>query len=296
MKRISSLIILLSLICSFALFGGCTRGKVQNENDPEKFRIVTSFYPVYVAVINLIDGADGVELINLAEPESGCMHDYKFSTDDINKMSGADLFIASGMGMEGFVGKTSFGIPRLEVLDCSEDIGHILEDKNEKENPHYWMNIENAIEQSDKIKRTLCRIDPKNAAVYEANAARYKEKLESLSEEVKSKVSELSVREIVSYHDSVEYFAEQFGITCKIISDEKDLSEALEESGIKSAEYVFVQKEVADDAFVRELTKALGCEVLVADVVASGEFGEEAKDSYINAIHHNVSLLEKVSG
>ena len=39
-------------------------------------RVVTSFYPVYVAALNVTDGIEGTEVHNLARPHIGCLPDY----------------------------------------------------------------------------------------------------------------------------------------------------------------------------------------------------------------------------
>lgn len=38
-----------------------------------KTRIVASFYPVYVAALNLTQGIDDVELVSLTGPQTGCL-------------------------------------------------------------------------------------------------------------------------------------------------------------------------------------------------------------------------------
>ena len=38
--------------------------------------IVTSFYPVWILTLNLTEGIEGVSVVNLAEPATGCLHDY----------------------------------------------------------------------------------------------------------------------------------------------------------------------------------------------------------------------------
>lgn len=53
-----------------------------------KTRIVASFYPVYIAVLNLTAGVDGVEVVSLTGPTTGCLHDYQLSPDNRITLSG----------------------------------------------------------------------------------------------------------------------------------------------------------------------------------------------------------------
>lgn len=291
--------VLLAVMCIMTLTACNEQTPVLN--DAEEFRIVTSFYPVYAVTLSLVDGAENVMLLNLTGPDIGCLHDYTLTTEDLKKVSGSDLFIASGMGMESFVGKNSFGVPRLEVLDCGEDIMHTLGEEGE-ENPHYWMNIENAIEQCDKIKRTLCRLNPGNGDVYEANAENYIAKLRTLLAEAQERTSKLEKHDMVVFDDSFDYFAEEFGINTVQLLDEGhdgsspsagELAEAVEYIKRNNIEYVFVQESFMDDAAYRTIINETGCMPIVIDSFTSGEINSETKDAYINVIRTNLNALEQ---
>ncbi len=298
MKKIAC--ILLAVMVMLPVLVACNE-QTPVLNDAEEFRIVTSFYPVYAITLNIVGGAENVTLLNLTEPDTGCLHDYTLTTEDLKKVSGSDLFIASGMGMESFVGKNSFGVPRLEVLDCGEDIMHTLGEEGE-ENPHYWMNVENAIEQCDKIKRTLCRLDPSNSNVYEANAEEYIAKLRTLLSEAQERTSKLEKREMVVFDNSFDYFAEEFGInTVQLIAEGHDssspsageLAEAVEYIKKNNIEYIFVQKSFMSNAAYRTIANETGCTPIVIDSFISGEINSETKDAYINVIRKNLAALEQ---
>ena len=266
------------------------------KSDEEEFRIITSFYPVYVTTLNLVDGAGGVSLINLTEPDIGCLHDYMLTLDDIEKMTGADLFIASGMGMESFVGKTSMGIPRLETLECGEDVPNIIGDEDEIQNCHYWMDIENAINQCEKIKRTLVRLNPANSSVYEKNAAEYTAKLNLLLEEAKTRAEGFGEGSVTVYHDSLEYFTKELGIGYVTIPSDADLDEYLATPGAAEFSHLFVQESLIDSDEVKKICKVTGCTPVSIDTLTSGAEDGNDKDAYINAVHHNLDVIEQVLG
>ncbi len=289
MKRIVCLFLTVCLTVSLC---SCAE-KAPLKKDEEEFRIVTSFYPVYVATLNLISGAENVTLVKLTEPDIGCMHDYTLTKEDVQKVTGADLFIASGMGMESFVGKSSLGIPRLELLDCGEDIANIIEDADEVQNPHYWMNIENAIEQCNKIMRTLARLDPKNSAVYESNAAAYTGKLSALREDALDRAAEFKEGSITVYHDSFEYFAEELGIGYVTIPSEGDLEEYLKAPGAQNISHVLVQKSLLESDGFKELCDLTDCTPVIIDTLTSESADGNDKDAYINAVRHNLDAIEQ---
>ena len=51
--------------------------KNTDETD-DTLTVVTSFYPMYIATLNIVDGVKGVRLENLSEPQTGCLHDFQY--------------------------------------------------------------------------------------------------------------------------------------------------------------------------------------------------------------------------
>ncbi len=288
MKRAVSLLLAVLILFSFA---SCGEKKEENINLTD-YKIVTSFYPVYVAVLNITEGAKNVTVTNLINEETGCLHNYMFTKKDLERIKGADLFIASGKDMESFVGNVSLGIPGLAVLDSGEDIQHIIE-KNDVENSHYWMNTDNAAEQCEKIKRNLVRLDPQNAEVFENNTAEYVAKLNELKVEAQAVVDALPSKDIVVFHDSFDYFADEFGLN--VISaesgDGEEYIKAIEKTG-----FILVQESLRKDPELKRLVKESGCDVHVIDTVTSAEAGENPKDAYIESFRRNLELLKQILG
>ncbi len=282
------LIVLISASC----------GEGEKGLDGGDFRVVTSFYPVYVAAANIMDGVPSVTVENLTENQSGCLHDYALTTEDLKKLSSADLFIVSGLHMESFLEKAMKGLPELSVLDCGEKIEAIKGHDGEI-NPHYWMNIENAIVQCRAISDQLCEEDPSNAELYRKNARAYEEKLQRLYDEAKERCAPFAGKKMVVFHESFDYFAREFGIeVVSVISNHDgsapspkrlaDTVEFMKENGIRS-----VFGEVQFDTHVAEtVAREAGGAVYMLDCVTSGSVGEDAKDAYINATLANIAVLE----
>ena len=102
-------------------------GQVQDNNN---FKIVTSFYPVYIITENITKGATNIELSNMAELNGGCLHDYTLSTSDVKKVENADVFIENGVGLENFTEKLLQIYSRVKIIDSSKNIENII-DKGE---------------------------------------------------------------------------------------------------------------------------------------------------------------------
>ncbi len=296
MKRLLSLCLLLTLVVSFS---ACGENSYQSGSDGE-FRVITSFYPVYVVALNLIDGAENVSLANLTKTDYGCMHDYALTTNDMKKLSAADLFIASGMDMEAFVGKNILGLPNLEVLDSGEDIPKTLKGEGGN-NSHYWMNIENAISQCDKIARTLIRLNPENSEIYEKNAAEYKEKLTQLLSESSERCEKINKRDMIVFDESFDYFADEFGFNViKLLSGHggssaspKQIAEVVEHMEKDNIDAVYVSEGDSQSAAMKAVKRETGCKVFVLDTLTGGKLDDNTKNAYIDAVRHNLEVLEE---
>ena len=142
MKKVISLMLALLLCCAPALASAET--------------VVASFYPIYLFALNLLHGVEGVELASLAEPTSGCLHDYQLQTSDMKALAQADVFLINGAGMEGYLDGVFEAFPTLPVADASKGV-ELLEDCAEHDhdhddhghehafNAHIWLDAENAI-------------------------------------------------------------------------------------------------------------------------------------------------------
>ena len=117
-----------------------------NSADDGKLKIVTSFYPMYIDAINIVGDIEGVEVINLTKPQTGCLHDYQLTTQDMKILETADIFIVNGLGMENFLDKVIEN-KNLKVINAS-DSDEIFTIKNGDEiNPHVWMSITYSMNQ-----------------------------------------------------------------------------------------------------------------------------------------------------
>ena len=95
--------ILIAMLLVLLALGAAGCGTQQQGGHDKKFRIVTSFYPMYIDAINITKGVDGVEVVNMTKPQTGCLHDYQLTTEDMKTLEKADAFIVNGAGMESFL-------------------------------------------------------------------------------------------------------------------------------------------------------------------------------------------------
>ena len=206
-KKFLQAIALSALLLLFA--AGCAREELPAKAEGT-FHIVTSFYPMYVATLNITKGIDGVEVVNMTKPQTGCLHDYQLTPEDMKKLEQADAFVVNGAGMEAFLDKAAARQKDMKIIEASKDI-ELLQEGDEP-NPHVWVSVTDAIAQVENIAAQLAEADPKHAAAYEKNAKGYVAKLEALKTEMHGVVDSLPNKNIVTFHEAFPYFAKEFNL------------------------------------------------------------------------------------
>ena len=160
---------MIMLICLLFCGIGLTNIYVNHERENEKkeYVVVTSFYPMYVAAMNVIGDSKDVTLKNLSEPQTGCLHDYQLTPQDMRLLSGADVFIVNGGGIESFLDDVAKQYDTLAIINTSEKIA-MLED-----NAHVWMNVSDYEIQVQTIAEKLGELMPTEAKQFTEKAYHY---------------------------------------------------------------------------------------------------------------------------
>ena len=233
-------------------------------------------------------------LENLSEPQTGCMHDYQLTPQDMILLSQADVFIVNGGGIESFLTEVAEAYPDLTVIEAKEGL-EILED-----NAHAWMDTELYAGMVQNIEKGLSEADKKNQEEYQEHSRQYCEKIQNLTEQIAEVKKELSGRNIVIFHEAYEYVAWQYGMHVAYVLDLD------EERQVSSGEVAEVMEQVHDNnvsvVLAEELygkdmgdtvEKESGCRVYYLDALVRGLY---EKDSYLTAMQKNIDLMREVAG
>ncbi|MBR6484995.1 MAG: zinc ABC transporter substrate-binding protein [Clostridiales bacterium] len=191
--------------------GSLTACSTANAADDGKLQIVTTIFPEYDWVMNVLgDKASDAEVTMLLD--SGVdLHSYQPTANDILKISTCDLFIYVGGESDAWVddalaeavNKDMVVINLMDVLGNSvkeEDLVEGMQGEEEEEeeeceegpeyDEHVWLSLKNAQVLVGSIEDALETIDPDNSEVYSANADSYISELSSLDEEYQAAVSD----------------------------------------------------------------------------------------------------------
>ena len=264
--------------------------------------VVTSFFPVYVAVINVTDGVPGVTVTNMTEPQTGCLHDYSLKPSDLRLLEKADVFIINGAGMESFLDDVLSQQEDLEIIEAAAGIPAIVEENGE-ENPHVWVSPTNVTAYVQNIADGLAALDEKNAELYQKNAASYIRKIETLKQEMHNELDGLEYKDIITFHEAFPYFAQEFGLNIAAVVERepgteptpKELAEIIalvRETGVRA---LFAEPQYSSGA-MDTIAGETGAVVYTLDPVVTGEAVPGARDAYLDAMRRNMETLKKALG
>lgn len=269
-------------------------GLLAPASSAEPLRVVTSFYPVYVAALNVAGGVEGVEVSNLTKPNVGCLHDYQLTAGDARKLADADVLLANGAGMEPFLEKVTKQSPDLRVIEVSEGIP--LMDGN----PHVWVCFEGASRQVDNIAAALSAVAPDKADAFRANAESYKASLAALDLKMHEALAPYAGARIMTFHEAFPYFARDFKLELVGVVEREpgtepsarhlaDTIKLVRERGVKA---LFTEPQYSDRS-AQVISRETGVPVHELDPVATGPSEPEAaRGAWLAAMEKNLAVLQ----
>ena len=297
--NIKSLILCLTAVLCFMLTGcGSNTSSDKSDTNDGSVHIVTTFYPMYIDAINITKGIDGVTVTNMTKPQTGCLHDYQLTTEDMKTLEKADILIANGAGMESFLDKVIKEQKKLTLIDASKDM-ELLETAGEK-NPHLWLSVTADIQQVRNITEQLKKADPKHADAYQANADAYIQKLETLKKEMHDTLDKVPHKDIVTFHEAFPYFAKEFGLNIIAVVEREpgseptpsELQEVIQQIKPLTSKVLFTEPQYSPSA-AQTIARETGAKIFTLDPVVTGEANPDAMDAYLVTMRKNMNTLKE---
>lgn len=293
--KLAGLVLVVSLLLSGC--GSTVESKATDSAEENKTKIVASFYPMYIALLNITEGIDDVEVSNMTGPQTGCLHDYSITTDNMKTLEESDIFVINGAGMESFMDKVTAEIPKLKIVEASEGIDLIKGDGDEGDNPHVWVSITDNIKQVENIGKKLEELDSKNADKYKSNTEKYIEKLKKQSEKMHAALDNLPNRDIITFHEAFPYFAKEFNLNIVGVierepgtePDAEELKETIEKVKELKVKVLFAEPQYPAKS-AESIAKETGSKVYTLDPAVTGE---DDKDSYLKIMDKNLDVLKE---
>lgn len=289
-KKIISGVLSILLGVTLIGCGKSTETSAQNSKE-DKLNIVVSIYPLKEFTEKI--AGDKAEVTCLV-PDNVEPHDYEPKTKDFEDLTKSNAFIYNGLGMESWIDSVNDTIKDKNILIVNSSDGVQARKEEDAIDPHSWLSLKNAEIQSENIKNTLVKLDEKNKGYYEENYNKFKEQLESLYNEYKTKFDGLNKKNFITGHAAFGYLCRDFGLTQKSVENLfaegeptpkqlEDLVDFCKENNIKT---VF-SEELASPKVSETLANEVGASVVP---ILTLESKEDDKD-YIEAMRYNLDVI-----
>ena len=247
--------------------------------------IVTSFYPVWLLALNLADGLEGVEVVNLAAPSTGCLHDYTLQNSDMAVLSGADALLINGAGMESFLPVITSAYPDLPVIDATAGLPFLTEsgiveigesEDGETVNSHLWLDPQRAAGMAANLAEGMIRLMPGHAQQISANLSAFQQRMLALDDTLRNGIKSTD-RRIIIFHEAFPYFAQACGLSVAAVVN-KEPEDALPTARlVRVVELIHAEKQpplilksAEEDPSVNVLINETGVPVCELDPLTSG--------------------------
>lgn len=284
MKRLLAFLALLSILLS-----GCTA-------QAETADIAATTLPVYQFTAALCEGTR-LTVARLISENVSCLHDYSLHVSQVKTAEQAKLLVISGAGLEDFMADL---LTDKTVIDASAGISllescnsHEHQDHHHEHDAHIWLSPANAMTMAQNIFDGLCGQFPENQAVFAQNLTSLLQELQQLQDYAEAQLSDISSRELITFHDGFSYLAQAF--------DLQILAAVEEESGAESSARELIElirlvqqyrlpaiftEQNGSTAAAAIISRETGAAIYTLDMAISG-------DDYFAAMYQNIRTIRE---
>lgn len=259
-------------------------------------QIAATTLPVYEFTAALCEGTD-ITVCRLVTENVSCLHDYNVQVSQMQAVEAAEAVVISGGGLEEFLEEVLTGASC--VIDASEGLElscghHDDHDGHHHEyDPHLWLSPEKAKQMCQNIANDLSALYPQHTDRFSSNLSALLAKLDALQVYGEKQLSNLSCRNLVTFHDGFSYFAESFNLhILKAVEEEsgseasaKELIELIDLVNDNHLPAVFTEAN-GSTAAAEIISKETGARIYTLDMAIAG-------DSYFTAMYHNIETVKE---
>lgn len=237
--------------------------KKSEKSISNKPRITVSTFALYDVSQKLLAGYADVSML---VPFGQDIHSYEMTPQDRIKIEKSQFFIYSGAGLEPW---TDSFESHPNSIDMSQFVTlHYAEGGSNVFDPHYWLDIDNMILITRKLKEVYIKAFPKAVKQIQHNATGYIAILKSIDRLYKKRLSTCKHHEIIVSHNAFSYLASRYGFHVIALSglspdampsakDLADISTIVKEKGIS---LIFAEAYMSD-ALMQSLARETGVRV-----------------------------------
>jgi zinc transport system substrate-binding protein len=248
-----------SLLTFILILSGCGNTKTVSKSDENKdletLTVYTTIYPLEDFTKKI--GGEFVEVQSIYPPNVDA-HSFEPSQKEMVTLANSDLFIYTGVGLEGFAEKAAKALNKediqivraaegIELIETTDehhhedgdsDSEHHEDDKEHSEedehseseahveeehdhgdiDPHVWLDPVLSIDLANNIKNSLSELMPEHATEFKTNFEQLKNELEKLDQEFKTTIESSKTKNLLVSHAAYGYWEKRYGIETIAIS------------------------------------------------------------------------------
>lgn len=220
---------LLPIFLAILLLTACAAAPV------EEGGIAATTAPVAQFARAITEGT-GLTVSQVIHDSVSCLHDYSLSVRQMELVEKSRVVLISGAGLEETLEDALASAET--ILDCSEGIvlkdmeghdhdhGHEEHEHHHEDDPHIWLDPLRAAQMAENICIGLTALYPEYETTFRANTDALVLRLQELDAYGKTALSDLSCREIITFHDGFGYLADAYGLEIAAAIEEESGSEA----------------------------------------------------------------------
>lgn len=240
MRRQQGLALFVAAAGMAATLPGCATQEDLWKDQQGLTKVVVSFPPLASFVKGVAGDRAAVRCLCTAQGP----HHYEYSVTDAAQLRGADFFFANGLSLDDqFTDKMhrNSGNARLRYVVLGERLPEALRIKGDDEHaheghdhakggghdhdhgsfdPHVWLGIEQAVRMVEEIRDEFKKADAAHTADYDRNASSYIDELKKLQADGQKLFAKKKDKRLISFHESLNYFARSYGLTIADVIEE----------------------------------------------------------------------------
>lgn len=299
---------LLFLSLLFLLSISCKQEQKTVTNDKKK-TIVVTIYPIKLILQEIV--GDDYNIITILPPGAS-PHNYEPKPSDISLLQDAEIFFYISDDLDNWITKfiNNDKTKKIKLIDfvipiimsdtnfshnnVTEACNHNLHCSDSNINPHFWtspMLVKNILQN---ICNSIIVLDKTNENTFNVKTIKFGKKLDDLHIELTNELNKIKNKKIFTYHNSFQYFIQEFNLNYGGIIEEspgkeegpvymKQLIDKIKESKVKA---VFSERQLYSK-IMETIAKETNVKILELDPIA----GNDSSLDYCSFIKSNTSKI-----
>jgi len=195
--------------------------------------------------------------INVLVPPGASPASYEPTPKQMIELSNSSVYFKIGyIGFElNWINSMEADFPEVKFIDTSEGIefAENIEEHGDHSHhriePHIWMSPKNVKVISANILKSILKLDPDNADLYNRNYNVFIREIDSVNQIIENKLKNIGSKSFIIYHPALTYYAKDYGLNQYALEIDgkepsaKQMQELINLAREQNIKIIFVQKQ-----------------------------------------------------